>query len=144
MHPLTATRWDRQARSAEELELKRYGYHRNQPRTRGGANSQSRLALFVPPEHRANGETFDLPQAKRALAADGREARRKVKLETFGHIRVLRYEEPTCGRLVVQRWRPGYVDLKASVVKESEADSTWQGGLRNNVCDNLVTFSGVF
>ena len=34
-----------------------------------------------------------LLQVKRALAADGREARRKVKLETFGHIRVLRYED---------------------------------------------------
>ncbi|CAL1130382.1 unnamed protein product [Cladocopium goreaui] len=144
MHPLTASRWDAPARSAEDLELKKYGYHRNIPRTRGGAQSQSRLSLLVPPEHRANGESFDLPQVKRALAADGREARRKVKLETFGHIRVLRYEEPTCGRLVVQRWRPGYVDLKAPMPKESEATSTWQGGLRNNVCDNLVTFSGVF
>eukprot|EP00435_Cladocopium_sp_Y103_P038721 s1414_g10.t1 len=52
-------------------------------------------------------------EVKRALAADGREARRK---------------EPTCGRLVVQRWRPGYVDLKAPMPKESEATSTWQGG----------------
>eukprot|EP00435_Cladocopium_sp_Y103_P046053 s404_g13.t1 len=63
MHPLTASRWDAPARSAEDLELKKYGYHRNIPRTRGGAQSQSRLSLMVPPEHRANGESFDLPQA---------------------------------------------------------------------------------
>eukprot|EP00913_Durusdinium_trenchii_P013550 g12720.t1 len=92
MHPLTAQRWDRQARSAEELELKRYGYHRNLPRTRGGPNAQSRFKELVPPEQRANGDSFDPPQV-RALAAEGREARRKVKLETLGHIRVLRYED---------------------------------------------------
>ena len=35
-------------------------------------------------------------------------------------------QEPTCGRLVVQRWRPGYVDLKAA---QGEADPDGSGWL---------------
>ncbi|CAJ1411262.1 unnamed protein product, partial [Effrenium voratum] len=144
MHPVTAQRWDLKARSASDSELKRLGYHPGLPRARGGPNAQSRFKDLVPEDLRANSDCFDPPPQMRALAAD-REHRRKVKLQTLDRIRVLRYEDPSAGRLVVQRWRPGYVDLKVSLPKEpASPNGSWQGGLRNTVCDNLVTFSGVF
>ena len=41
-------------------------------------------------------------------------------------------QEPTCGRLVVQRWRPGYVDLKAA---QGEADPDGSSSCVFDKCD---------
>jgi len=154
MHPVTAARWDLKSKSETDLELKRYGYQRGLPRIRGGQNAGSRFSEIVPPHFLAYQGNFEPPSKPKSLPmASPRmksgKRQRKVELQTMDHIRVLRYEDPNSrGRLVVQRWRKGHADLTVANVEtkgppEGKPGGQWQEGLRNTVCDNLLTFSGV-
>ncbi|CAE7661176.1 nipblb [Symbiodinium necroappetens] len=153
MHPLTAARWDMKSKSESDLELKRFGYQRGLPRIKGGQNAQSRFADIVPPQWLAFQGNFEPPTKPKAQVSPrmkSSKAERKVDLQTMDHIRVLHYEDSRRkGRLVVQRWRNGHADLtvpncETQGPREGCPGGQWQEGLRNTVCDNLLTFSGVY
>ncbi|CAE7259938.1 unnamed protein product [Symbiodinium microadriaticum] len=107
----------------------------------------------VPPQWLAFQGNFEPPTKPKAQVSPrmkSSKAERKVDLQTMDHIRVLHYEDSRRkGRLVVQRWRNGHADLtvpncETQGTREGCPGGQWQEGLRNTVCDNLLTFSGVY
>eukprot|EP00930_Biecheleria_cincta_P043479 TRINITY_DN29854_c0_g2_i1.p1 TRINITY_DN29854_c0_g2~~TRINITY_DN29854_c0_g2_i1.p1 ORF type:complete len:268 (+),score=37.37 TRINITY_DN29854_c0_g2_i1:105-908(+) len=164
LHPVTAARWDAQAKNEADQVLKKLGYFPGQPRQRG-RGSESRLSDFLPSDYRAfsGGSVLPVresttgksePQEQEPKGSGGVEKentkQKTVGLESRcglesgrGEVRVLHWGAPG-ERLIVKRWRQGHAEtvLPRVVTDESRGaqPTLWQDGLRKSVFDSLVTF----
>lgn len=168
LHPVTAARWDAQAKHEADQVLKKLGYFPGQPRQRG--KHQSRLSDFLPSEYRAfsggavlhgrESSTGKSESQEREPESSEGVAKETIKQKTVslesrsglesgrGEVRVLHFKTPGTGdrgeRLIVKRWRQGHADTVLPRVATDESrglqPSAWQDGLRRSVFDSLVTF----